>query len=116
VDPDNAIEHSLARVACLLRKRSGLVLRDVQVGSGEDDHRIAWNAAIQFVQSFSRGYAAGDWELCLRLLTRGNVSVDYTQSFAVIIEVTDTTGRANVVNDSADCAMQYAPITLHAAA
>jgi hypothetical protein len=117
VDADNPKEYCSGRISVLLRKRDGIGLRDVQVGGDEDDQRTAWNPTIQFAKSFSRAYSAGDWELRLRLQTRGRLSEDFAQSFAAIIEIVDTTGGTTPATDVLrDRATVYLPLLLRVAA
>jgi hypothetical protein len=104
-------------MAVKLRKVNDESLSEVQVGGGEDDQRLPWNPIIRFARPFSRSYSSGDWELSLRLLTRGTLPPGFAQEYAVIIEVIDTTGRAPVVNDVlAERPGVYTALPLRAAA
>lgn len=117
VDADNPREYCKGRISVMLRKRDGIGLRDVQVGSDDDDQRTAWNPTIQISKSFSRAYSSGDWELRLRLQTRGGLPSDFVQTFATIIEVLDTTGGSSPIAEVLqDRAAVYQPMLLRIAA
>jgi hypothetical protein len=116
VSLDDSVDYSLCRIAGLLRKRGAEGLRDVSIGGEENDTLYPWNPLFQFRHSFRRGYAAGDWELRLRLMTRGTLPDNFAQSFSVVIEVIDEAKRLNVRDAIVAEVQAYAPIVLRLAA
>ncbi len=98
VNPDNDSEYSMARISALLIKSSTTGMKPINI-SGEGKYILPWNPIIQFEKSFSRGYLTGEWDLRLRLYTRGNVNEDYMQDYAVVIEIIDDENGTNVYND-----------------
>lgn len=96
VSLDDSVNYSLCRISGLLRKRVGDALRDVSVGGDEDDVLFPWNPLFHFEHRFRRGYASGEWELRLRLMTRGDLPDGFLQSLSVVIEVLDSTGTVDV--------------------
>jgi hypothetical protein len=92
VNADDAVNYSLCRVAGKLRKRVPDGLRDVVIGGDEDDLLLPWNPLLHFTHTFKKGYAAGEWELRLRLMTRGDLPDGFGQTLAVVIEVLDENG------------------------
>jgi hypothetical protein len=116
VSLDDSVDYSLCRIAGLLRKRGAEGLKDVSIGGEEDDALYPWNPLFQFTHTFRRGYAAGDWELRLRLMTRGDLPNDFAQSFSVVIEVLDDGKRVNVHDAIVAEVQSYAPIALRIAA
>ncbi|MEZ4379062.1 MAG: S8 family peptidase [Gemmatimonadales bacterium] len=99
VDPDNSDEYSQARVSCSLYKRVDVGFRQVTVSASEGAVSRPWNPLIYFEKAFRRQYATGDWELRLRLMTRGGLPADFRQHFAVVIEVIDASGSTDVRRD-----------------
>ena len=116
VSPDDSVDYSLCRIAGLLRKKTPSGLKDVSIGGDEDDTLYPWNPLFQFRHSFRRGYAAGDWELRLRLMTRGTLPEAFVQSFSVVIEVLDESGQVDVRNAVVSEVQSYAPVALRVAA
>jgi len=117
VSSDDSDKYSLCRVAGRLRKRVGAGLQEVSIGGEETDVLYPWNPLLHFSHSFRRGYASGEWELRLRLMTRGDLPSDFSQSLAVVLEVID---RADCVRVR-DAALQefpglYSPVVLRVAA
>lgn len=96
VSPDDSVDYSLCRIAGKLRKRQGNELREVDIGGDEDDTLYPWNPLLQFSHRFRRGYASGEWELRLRLLTRGDLPDNFLQKFSVVIELIDEAGEVDV--------------------
>lgn len=117
VSQDDASRYSLGRVVGLLRKRTPDRMADVAIGGAEDDVRYPWNPLLHFSHDFQHGYASGEWELRLRLMTRGTLPDDFVQTFAVVIEVIDRAGqvdlRASVSNEFPGI---YIPVELRIAA
>jgi hypothetical protein len=117
VNVDDPLNYSQCRIAGRLRKRVDSGLRDVTIGGDEDDALFPWNPLLHFTHSFRRGYAAGDWELRLRLMTRGQLPDEFAQSFAVVIEVLDGRGlvdvRTSVIEEAPGV---YLPVQLSVAA
>lgn len=116
VSLDDAVDYSLCRIAGLLRKRGESGLRNVAIGGDEDDARYPWNPLFHFAHRFRRGYATGEWELRLRLMTRGNLPADFKQSFAVVIEVMDEGKHVDVRQAILSEVPTYAPVALRVAA
>jgi len=98
LNPDNETEYSNSRISAKLIKPTDNGKREINI-SGDQNYNLPWNPIIQFEKSFSRSYLAGDWDLRLRLYTRGNVTEDYRQDYSVVIEVVDAENHANVYSD-----------------
>ncbi|GAB1344152.1 hypothetical protein MASR1M101_32790 [Gemmatimonas sp.] len=94
VSPDNQQEYAKTRVSIALRKPAEIGHHSVSV-SNELVEADKWSPISQLTRSFTRSYQTGEWELQLRLWSRG-LSVDFRQSFAAIIEVSDETGTLPV--------------------
>lgn len=116
VSVDDSVDYSLCRVTGLLRKLGANGLQDVSIGGAEDDARYPWNPILQFDHDFRRGYASGEWELRLRLMTRGDLPPDFAQSIAVIIEVIDLANRVDVRSEILSEVQLYSPVVLRVAA
>ncbi|MHB1169678.1 MAG: S8 family serine peptidase, partial [Longimicrobiales bacterium] len=117
VSSDDSVQYSLARIAGKLRKRSGDALREVEIGGGEGDVLFPWNPLLHFKHRFRRGYSSGEWEMRLRLMTRGDLPEDYTQSFALVLEVSDDGGSVDVRDAiTSENAGLYVPVALQIAA
>ena len=95
VSPDDSVNYSLSRLSYLLRKRRESDYVDVPLG-GEDAVVQPWNPLFHFSKNFKRGHASGEWELRLRLMKRGNLPSDFSQTFASVIQVVDQSGRIDV--------------------
>jgi hypothetical protein len=98
VNPDNETEYSNSRISAKLLKPTDNGKKEINI-SGEQTFNLPWNPIIQFEKSFSRAYLAGDWDLRLRLYTRGNVPEEYKQDYSVVIEIIDTENHTNVYSD-----------------
>lgn len=96
VSADDSVNYSQCRITALLRKRTNGDLRDVAIGGADDDVRYPWNPLLHFQHRFRHGYDSGEWELRLRLMTRGMLPPGFVQRVAVVLEVVDTSGRADV--------------------
>lgn len=94
VAPDNHLEYAKARVTLALRKPAEVGHRTIGVSSDTID-ADKWSPVTQLSRSFSRSYETGEWELQLRLWSRG-VPIEFRQPYAVIIEVIDETGTQPV--------------------
>lgn len=116
VSTDDSVDYSLCRIAGLLRKRGAAGLRDVPIGGAADDARYPWNPILHFRHGFRRGYAAGDWELRLRLMTRGGLADDFAQTLSVVIEVVDEAGLVDVRQAIINEVGVYTPVVLRIAA
>jgi hypothetical protein len=117
VDPDNRVEYSKARMTFQLRKKLAVGFREVAVGSGEEDSRLAWNPVLKFAKRFSRGFSAGEWELRLRLFTRGGLPADFKQTLAIVLEIQDSTGGINLADHIlSEMPGIYAPLVIPIAA
>ena len=99
VDPDNQLEYSKARVTLALRKPAEV--GHSRVGVSDDAvESDKWWPVSQINRTFHRSYSSGEWELQLRLWTRG-LPNDYRQKFAVVIEVLDDRERVAVYDEVA---------------
>ncbi|MDQ3192215.1 MAG: S8 family peptidase [Bacteroidota bacterium] len=98
VNPDNETEYSNSRISAKLLKPTDNGKKEINL-SGDQNYNVPWNPIIQFEKSFSRSYLAGDWDLRLRLYTRGNISEDYKQDYSVVIEIIDTENHTSVYSD-----------------
>jgi hypothetical protein len=116
VSLDDSVDYSLCRIAGRLRKLGSNGLSDVTIGGKEDDALFPWNPLFQFRHSFRRPYAAGEWELRLRLMTRGDLPDDFRQAFSVVIEVIDESGRVNVRDAVTSEVQTFSSVTLRIAA
>ncbi|MDP3937379.1 MAG: S8 family peptidase [Deltaproteobacteria bacterium] len=116
VSADDSVNYSLCRVAARLRKRVQGGLREQAIGGDEEDALYPWNPLIHFEHSFRRGYASGEWELRLRLMTRGDLEAGFRQSVAAVIEIVDESGSVDVRNAIQNEAPVFAPVQLRFAA
>lgn len=98
VNPDNETEYSETRISAALFKKTKVGMKKITISS-EDKYNLPWNPIIQFEKSFTRSYLHGDWELRLRLFTRGSVKEDYLQDYSVVIELIDEDGGTDVYSD-----------------
>tara|TARA_R110000751_G_scaffold126574_5_gene228544 strand:- start:10468 stop:12672 length:2205 start_codon:yes stop_codon:yes gene_type:complete len=98
VNPDNEMEYSETRISAALFKKTMAGMKKITI-SGEDNYNIPWNPLIRFEKSFARAYLNGDWELRLRLFTRGKVEDGYLQDYSVVIELIDEDGGTDVYTD-----------------
>ena len=98
VNPDNETEYSNARISAKLIKPTESGNREINI-AGENNYNLPWNPIIQFEKSFSRSYLCGEWDLRLRLYTRGNISEDYLQDYSVVIEIIDLESGTSVYDD-----------------
>lgn len=117
VNPDNAAEYSQARIVVQLYKKMEVGFRKVQLGQGEDDASQAWNPMVHFEPTFTSGYQPGEWEVRLRLMTRGDVPDDFEQTYSLIVEVVDGLSERDVRSDIlAEAGGTYASVILRTAA
>ena len=54
---------------------------------------------FRFEKSFTRSYLTGEWDLRLRLYTRGKVDNKYEQDYSAVIEVIDEKGNIDVYDE-----------------
>lgn len=94
VSPDNQVEYAKSRVSLALRKPVDVGHCSIGVSDDVVD-ADKWSPVTQLTRRFRRSYATGEWELQLRLWAR-DVTPGFTQAFAVIVEVIDTTGSQPV--------------------
>jgi hypothetical protein len=94
VAPDNQLEYAKARVTLALRKPAEIGHHNVGVNAEMVD-ADKWSPVSQLSRSFRRSYETGEWELQLRLWSRG-VPSDFRQPYAAIVEVIDQTGTQPV--------------------
>lgn len=99
VDGANPVEYSQTRLAYSLFKVFNGT--SVEVSSSQNASRYSrpWNPTIKFERTFERNFSSGNWEIRLRLYSRGNLPDDFEQHFAVIVECTDETGKMHFYND-----------------
>jgi subtilisin family serine protease len=117
VDPDNSDEYSKARISCSLHKRLDVGFRQVTVTASDGAVSRPWSPLVHFEKPFHRQYSTGDWELRVRLMTRGGLPADFRQHFAVVIEVIDASGSTDVRRDIlAECPQAVRVVVLRAAA
>jgi hypothetical protein len=115
VNPDNHAEYSKARVSVALRKPAEVGHSRVGVSDDVVDSDKWWPLS-QLDRVFHRSYAAGEWELQLRLWTR-DLPADYRQKFAVVIEVIDDSATSPVYADvAARSGTSYSPVAHRSAA
>jgi hypothetical protein len=98
VSPDNQIEYSQSRISATLFKPNDQGMKAISV-SPDDKYNLPWNPIIQFEKTFTRSYLVGKWDLRLRLFTRGVINENYTQDFAIVIELIDENGLTKVYSD-----------------
>lgn len=94
VNPDNQIEYAQARVGVALHKPNSAGHAKIGVAKDLLD-TDKWCPLVQFERTFRRSYEIGEWQLQLRLFTRG-LDADFRQRYAVVIEVIDDTGTLPV--------------------
>jgi hypothetical protein len=116
VNIDNHVEYSKSRIALTVVKPTIDGYRDINIESS-NKYLLPWNPIIHLEKDFSRSYLTGEWELRLRLYTRGSLSEDYKQNYAVVIEIIDTTSSTLVYQDiQKEFGGVYKPILLRLAA
>ena len=98
VNITNDLEYSKARISALLCKPTDSGMKHISI-SDEETYSMPWNPILHFEKSFSRGYLTGEWELRLRLYTRGELSANYKQDYAVTIEIIDELNLQNIYAD-----------------
>ncbi|MBL0328251.1 MAG: S8 family peptidase [Bacteroidetes bacterium] len=98
VNPDNDLEYSESRITAALYKPTHDRMSTINISS-DDKYLVPWNPILQFEKSFLRSYLHGQWELRLRLYTRGKTIPTYLQDFAVVIEIIDENNKTDVYND-----------------
>ena len=98
VNPDNDLEYSESRITASLFKPTHNGLSTINISS-DDKYLKPWSPILQFEKSFHRSFLHGQWELRLRLYTRGKTLPEYLQDYAVVIEIIDDNNKTNVYND-----------------
>ncbi len=98
VSPENQVEYSQARLSASLFKPTVNGMKSISI-SPDDKYNVPWNPIIQFEKTFSRSYLAGQWDLRLRLYTRGKIDENYHQDYSVVIELIDENGITDVYSD-----------------
>lgn len=98
VNPDNDLEYSESRITASLFKPTHDGMATINI-SADDKYLKPWNPILQFEKSFKRSYLHGQWDLRLRLYTRGKTLPTYLQDFAVVIEIIDDNSKTDVYND-----------------
>lgn len=97
VDGVNPSEYSLSDILFELSKRDGGSKQKVS-GSNKSVSKYSskWNPVIKYERVFDRKFSSGEWEIRLRLNTRGSLEDDYKQTFAIIVECIDETNSINI--------------------
>jgi hypothetical protein len=98
VNPDNDLEYSESRITASLFKPTHDGMATINI-SADDKYLKPWNPILQFEKSFHRSYLHGQWDLRLRLYTRGKTLPTYLQDFAAVIEIIDDNDKTDVYND-----------------
>lgn len=98
VDVDNPAEYSQSRVSLFIEK-PGAKKKAIIGFDSNSGYSNPWSPIMRFEKTFSRNYLTGQWELRLRLYTRGKLQVNYKQDYAVVIEIIDEKKSADVYND-----------------
>lgn len=98
VNPDNDLEYSESRITASLFKPTHDGMATINI-SADDKYLKPWNPILQFEKSFHRSYLHGQWDLRLRLYTRGKTLPTYLQDYAVVIEIIDDNNKTDVYND-----------------
>ncbi|WP_426476006.1 S8 family peptidase [Chryseobacterium sp. CBSDS_008] len=98
VDINSPTEYSQTRLSVKLVKNTGRGHREISLSDSNNYFR-QWSPILQFEKTFSRNFIDGEWEVALRLYTRGIIDPNYTQSYAIVIEVIDVTGKINVYDE-----------------
>jgi len=98
VNPDNDLEYSESRITASLFKPTHDGMATINI-SADDKYLKPWNPILQFEKSFHRSYLQGQWDLRLRLYTRGKTLPGYLQDFAVVIEIIDDNNKTDVYSD-----------------
>lgn len=90
VDSSNPAEYCMSDILFSLRKNySGSLVEISGTNPTVSKYSTKWNPIIKYERVFSRQFSAGNWEVRLRLNTRGGLPKNYEQGFAVIIECID---------------------------
>lgn len=100
VDPNNNAEYSKTRISLSLKKPNRHSVGIVGF-SNKANYLVPWNPIIRCKKVFTKNYIPGNWDLRLRLYTRGGVSPRYLQDYAVVIEVVDKKMSTDVYRDLA---------------
>lgn len=115
VNPDNPLEYSQCRLVAKLYKRVQVGFRGL--ADGPKAVGKAWNPVIHLNATLSKAYETGEWELRLRLITRGKLPGTFEQRFSAVIEVIDERSGTNVRNDVLnETAGMFLPVQLLTAA
>ena len=115
VSPDNHLEYAKSRVTVALRKPAEVGHHSVSV-SADTVEADKWSPITHLSKAFHRSYETGEWELQLRLWTRG-VEPGFKQSFSAIIEVIDASGTQPVRTAvESEAGSAYRVIAIRAAA
>ncbi|CAD0008163.1 S8 family peptidase [Flavobacterium salmonis] len=116
VNPDHEAEYSNSRISAKLFKPTTGNFMPINI-TGDDSYNLPWNPIIQFEKSFTRSYLVGQWDLRLRLYTRGNIEDDYKQDYSVVIEIIDDKSNTDVYKDVvSEFGKIYKPIKINVAA
>jgi len=100
VDEVNPMEYSLSDILFQLSKvENGSKIAVAGSNASTSKYSQKWNPTVRYERTFSRNFSSGEWELRLRLNTRGNLPDSYTQNFAVVIECIDETEQLNLFDD-----------------
>lgn len=100
VDSANPAEYCMSDIMFSLEKNySGNLLTVSGSNKSVSKYSSKWYPIIKYERVFEKAFSAGNWELRLRLNTRGNLDKDYKQSFAMIIELIDETNTIDFFKD-----------------
>jgi len=97
VNAQSPLEYVQARVSLALRKRQELGFRELNLSDASVE-TSKWATIKRIEKTFRRGYTSGQWELRMRVWTR-DLPEDYTQPYAVVIEVIDDSNSSDVWAD-----------------
>ncbi|WP_185974710.1 S8 family peptidase [Deinococcus detaillensis] len=97
VDSDNPAEYSLADILFVLSKNvTGVKQKVTGTNESLSKYSSKFNPVVKYERVFDRQFSSGEWEIRLRLNTRGRLDEDYKQAFALIIECIDETGTIDM--------------------
>ena len=102
VNRNNQSEYSMARMSVGLMKPQVTGSRLEGVTSQYPNHYLAWNPVLHVSKNFATSYVTGEWEMRLRLRTRGGLSSAHVQNYALVIEVIDLLNGGDIYREIAD--------------
>lgn len=97
VDSENPAEYSLSDILFEISKNFNGSKRKVGgTNASLSKYSSKWNPVIKYERVFDREFSSGEWEIRLRLNTRGALDENYKQDFAILIECIDETNTIDV--------------------